>query len=148
MEILIVVAGVALVVWLTTQPRRDADAAAAWVRFHQTATEHGLRILYVNSVQQRARHGSKAWVCLYGDGTGVRRDAWFWWRDVQQGSVVAVRLSQGWGPHTKREGVLYIGTRESPAQAGVHATFGARELARAQRHFRRTALGPCSAGVA
>ncbi|MCV6990797.1 hypothetical protein H7I87_18765 [Mycobacterium timonense] len=114
-------------------PRRDAAAAQAWASFHQYATHHGWSLLYVQNVYQHARRGSKAIVSIYGDAAGASRDAWFWGEQVQAGSVVAVSLNQGWGPHTNRDDVLYIGN----GTPGVYATFGARELVKVQRHFHR-----------
>ena len=128
-----------VVAWLICrpQPQRDAAAAAAWSQFHRYATANGWSMLYIQNVYQHAHRGSKAMVSIYGDAVGASRDAWFWWENVQRGSVVAVGLSEGWGPHTRRDDVLYIGNGDPAPQSGVHATFGARELVRAQRHFRR-----------
>jgi hypothetical protein len=143
---------VGVVVWLvvkSSQPQRDAAAAQAWGQFHRNATGHGLSMLYIEDVYQHAHRGSKAMVSIYGDGAGVSRDAWFWWEHVRRGSVVAVRLSQGWGPHTRRDDVLYVGNGGPARQSGVHATFGARELVRARRHFRRQqAIGTGAADAA
>jgi hypothetical protein len=132
-------AGASIVAWLILrpQPQRDAAAAQAWAQFHRYATANGWSMLYIQNVYQRAHRGSKAMVSIYGDALGASRDAWFWWELVQRGSVVAVNLGEGWGPHTRRDDVLYIGNGEPAPQSGVHATFGARELVRAQRHFRR-----------
>lgn len=127
-----------LAVWLIfrPQPARDAAAAQSWAAFHHYTTGNGWTLLYVQNVYQHAQRGSKAMVSIYGDHPGVSRDAWFWWEQVQRGSVVAVNLSQGWGPHTQRDDVLYIG--DGPTQTnGVQATFSTTELTRAQRHFRR-----------
>jgi hypothetical protein len=134
---LIVVMG--FVVWLIfrPQPERDAAAAQSWAAFHQYTSGRGWTLLYVQNVYQRAQRGSKAMVSIYGDSTGMSRDAWFWWEQVHRGSVVAVSHSQGWGPHTNRDGVLYIGTQAPEQQSGVYATFNAKELARAQRHYHR-----------
>lgn len=132
---------VGVVVWLIfrPQPARDAAAAQSWAAFHQYTTGHGWTLLYVQNVYQHAQRGSKAMVSIYGDATGISRDAWFWWDQVQRGSVVAVSHSQGWGPHTNRDNVLYIGNQAPGQQSGVYATFGSKELVRAQRHFRRQA---------
>lgn len=50
------------------------------------------------------------------------------------GSVVAVSISEGWGPHTRRDDVLFIGSRGLP---GVHATLNAATVRRVQRQHRR-----------
>jgi hypothetical protein len=130
-----------VVAWLIfrQQPQRDAAAGKSWAEFHRNATGSGWSMLYIQNVYQHAHRGSKATVSIYGDAVGVSRDAWFWWEHVKRGSVVAVSLSQGWGPHNRRDDVLYIGSGEPVQRSGVHATFGARELVRAQRHFRRQA---------
>ncbi|MCH9729754.1 MAG: hypothetical protein K0U84_08790 [Actinomycetia bacterium] len=125
------------------QPERDAAAAHAWAEFARSATDHDLSMLYIENVYDRAYRGSKAVVSLYGDGPSASNDAWFWWEHVQPGSVVAVRLSKGWGSHTRRDGVLYIGNGGTTDQSGIYATFGARELTQAQRHFQQQGIaGP------
>jgi hypothetical protein len=113
---------IGVVVWLIfrPQPERDATAAQSWAEFHRYATGNGWFLLYVQNVYQHAHRGSKAIVSIYGDA-GVSRDAWFWWEQVQRGSVVAVSLSQGWGPHTGRDDVLYIGNGGPAQQGGVYA---------------------------
>lgn len=140
MSSLLFLIAVGVVVWLICrpQPARDAAAAQSWAAFHHYTTGNGWTLLYVQNVYQHAQRGSKAMVSIYGDTTGTSRDAWFWWEQVQHGSVVAVSHSQGWGPHTNRDGVLYIGN-QATGQSGVYATFGSKELVRAQRHYRRHA---------
>lgn len=133
----LIVVGVVLWLIFRPQPERDAAAARSWAAFHQYATGNGWSLLYVQNVYQHAQRGSKAVVSVYGAAAGVSRDAWFWWEQVQRGSVVAVSLSQGWGPHTRRDDVLYIGNGVPERQSGVYATFGAKDLRRAQRHYQR-----------
>jgi hypothetical protein len=125
-------------VWLTCrdQPQRDAAAAQEWARFYEYAHIYKLDLLYIERDYQHAHQGSKALVSLYTNPARTR-DAWFWWTQVQKGSVVAVRFSQGWGPHTQRDDVLYIG-HEATNQTGIYATLGAKTLARAHRHHQRT----------
>lgn len=137
--VLFLLAVVATVLWLIfrPQPKRDAAAAQAWAAFHQYATNYGWSLLYIQNVYQHAHRGSKALVSIYGDPTSASRDTWFWWHQVQPGSVVAVHLNQGWGPHTCRDDVLYIGNNAPTPQSGIYATFSTQELTRAQRHFRR-----------
>lgn len=136
MTTLIVLGAVAgAIVWLVTrdQPQQNAAAAQRWGQFHQYATANQLQLLYIDSDYQHARQGSKAVVYEYGN-PAVKRDAWFWWEQVHRGSVVAVRHSQGWGPHTHRDNVLYIG--DGPTRhSGIHGALDAKTLARARRHF-------------
>ena len=90
---LLAVALVVVLVWLFAvmpQPERDAAAAHAWAEFARSATDHGLSMLYIENVYDRAHRGSKAVVSLYGDGPSASQDAWFC-QHVQPGSVVAVR---------------------------------------------------------
>lgn len=139
MLLLLFFAAVGAVVWWVVRPAPELDAAAAqsWAGFHRYAAGNGWTLLYVHGVYKRGHRGSKAHVSIYGDITRAGRDSWFWWHQVQPGSVVAVSgVSQGWGPHTLRDDVLYVGD-EHDHHDGVQATFGARELARAQRHWNR-----------
>ncbi|MDP7703701.1 MULTISPECIES: hypothetical protein [unclassified Mycobacterium] len=108
--------------WLT-QNQRDAAAAQTWAGFYSYATANGLHMLCIEKVYQHAHRGSKAIVFIYGENAGARRDAWFWWTQVQQGSVVAAYLSEGWGPHTNRDHVLYIGDEHNET-TGVYAAAG------------------------
>lgn len=70
---------------------------------------------------------------IHGD-RGSMRDARFWRTQVAPGSVVAVNVSEGWGPHTRRSDVLFIGAQD---RAGVYATLDAATVRRAQRHDNR-----------
>lgn len=149
--LLFVLAVVAAVLWLIfrPQPERDAAAAQSWAAFHHyAATTNGWSLLHVHNVYQRAHRGSKALMSIYGDTTSTSRDAWFWWHHVQPGSVIAVHHNQGWGPHSQRDDVLYIGRNAPTPQSGVYATFSAHELTRAQRHFRhQPPLGGIGSGI-
>ncbi|AKS33509.1 hypothetical protein [Mycolicibacterium goodii] len=138
MEVVLFLAVAGFLAWLflRPQPERDAAAAQSWASFHGYATANGLQMLYVEHVYQRAARGSKAHVSIYGDPSGNKRDAWFWWTQVQKGSVVAVRPTVGWGPHTRRDDVLYIGTEVS-RQSGVYGGIDARTLTNARRHNNR-----------
>jgi hypothetical protein len=130
---------IGVAVWLVVRPTAARDAAAAqfWAGFHYCSATNGWALLYVHSVYKHGNRGSKAHVSIYGDTASASRDSWFWWHQVQPGSVVAVSgLSQGWGPHTRRDDVLYVG--DGPDRRDdVQATFSARELLRAQRHWSR-----------
>lgn len=99
----LIAVGVVVCLICRPQPARDAAAAQSWAAFHHYTTGNGWTLLYVQNVYQHAQRGSKAMVSIYGDTTGTSRDAWFWWEQVQHGSVVAVSHSQGWGPHTNRD---------------------------------------------
>lgn len=137
MFLLLFMLSMGVVVWLIVRPtpQRDAAAAQSWANFHYYTVGNGLQLLYVHTLDENGERGSKAHVSIYGDTTSVVRDSWFWWHQVQPGSVVAVHgLGEGWGPHTGKDGVLYIGDRHEQ-RSGVQATFGARELTRAQRHW-------------
>lgn len=130
---------VCVVIWLVVRPTpaRDAAAAQSWANFHHYSVTNGWQLLYIHTLEEDWGRGSKAHVSIYSDATTVVRDSWFWWHHVQPGSVVAVGgLSQGWGSHTCKEDVLYIGN-EHTHQTGVQATFEAKELTRAQRHWSR-----------
>ncbi|CAM5737873.1 hypothetical protein ACM0CU_24130 [Mycobacteroides abscessus subsp. abscessus] len=132
-------AGLGFLIWLLVRPtpERDAAAAHAWANFHTYTTAHRWQLLYVHDVYQNGHNGSKAHVSIYDDPAKGQRDSWFWWHHVQAGSVVAVNsFGEGWGPHTGKNGVLYIGD-EHTHQSGVQATFAAAELARARRHWSR-----------
>lgn len=133
--------GIGVLVWWLVrreEPARLIASSRRWASFHQSATAHGLQLLYIERIQPngRSNRGTKAFVSVYGNPMVAPRDAWFWWADVQQGSVVAVRMSEGWGPHTRREDVLFIGT-ERPQQSGIYDTVDAKTLARARRYHQQ-----------
>ncbi|NNH72940.1 hypothetical protein HLB23_24285 [Nocardia uniformis] len=109
---------------------QDAQAAAEWSRFWEYANWNNLQILSVDIVYHFARQGTKALVRLHN--TEYLRDAWFWGLHVQPQSVVAVQASVGWGPHTNRHDVLYIGDRYAP---GVYAVVAPATVAAARRHL-------------
>lgn len=123
--------------WLTsTQRQGDIAAAAAWRRFRDYAAANRLDMLGIDSVYLSGRTGSKAIVYLFGQ-PGYRQDAWFWHAHVQQGSVVAVHSSQGWGPHTRRDDVLFVGSEHRGS--GIYAVVDAEAMKRVLRHSRTTA---------
>jgi hypothetical protein len=112
----------------------DAQAAKRWEAFCRLHAD--LDLLRIEKVQQYFKgRGSKAWVTK-ADRSGRARDAWFWWANVQEGSVVAVSVTEGWGPHTQRDDVLYIGS-EIPKRNGIYATLDAGTVKRAQRYQER-----------
>jgi hypothetical protein len=110
--------------------RRDARAAAKWVRFAEHATNAGLTIVHVVDVYQVARSGTKALITVYGDHQA--RDAWFWWDRIETGATLAVTFSSGYGPHSHHDGVIFVGDQASGS--GVHDRLSTNVLARAQRH--------------
>lgn len=116
------------------QDSSDVGAVQQWVALHDYALAHGLRLLYVQRIYKRQPNGCKAQVSIYGDSESTLRDAWFWRTQVAPGSVVAVNVSEGWGPHTRRDDVLFIGSQDRP---GVHATLDAATVRRAQRQHHR-----------
>lgn len=110
--------------------RRDARAAAKWVRFAGHAAHYGLTIVHVVDVYQLARNGTKAVVTVYGDHQA--RDAWFWWDRVEIGTTLAVAFSSGYGPHSHRDGVIFVGGQMTGS--GVYDRLSSKTLDRAQRH--------------
>lgn len=113
---------------------RDERAAAAWARFAAVAGAPDVSMVTVVDVYQVARRGTKAVVTIHG--LGRRRDAWLWWDRVAVGSMLVVRFAIGYGPHTNREDVLYIGSRDSGS--GICARISAKTVEHARRHFDRT----------
>ena len=120
--------------WRRRQAKRDAQAALQLkeLRAWADATPNAL-LLRVRSVYQHARRGTKAFVKQ--DHTGQERDAWFWSARVHPGEVVAVKASSGWGPHSNRKDVLYVGGEH--AGSGVHTVLPAKTVKAALRHFRQ-----------
>jgi hypothetical protein len=98
----------------------------------RAAEEPGLLLLEVDHVYQQARRGTKA--IVRHDNFGSYRDAWFWWARVQPGQMVLVHATNGWGPHTGRDNVLYVGGERTGA--GVLEVVDPRTLAAARRHYR------------
>lgn len=115
--------------------RPNARAAAQWVRFAKRAAHEGLTIVHVVDVYQLARNGTKAVITIYGDHQA--RDAWFWWDRVETGATLAVAFSAGYGPHSDRDGVVFVGGEATGS--GVHDRLSSKTLARAQRHQIRSA---------
>lgn len=115
--------------------RRDERAAIEWARFVDHAAQERLTIVTVRDVYQCAQHGTKAVITLYGEAQV--HDAWFWWDRVTAGATLAVAMSSGYGPHSHREGVIYIGSQTNGS--GVYDALSAKTLRRAQRHHLRLA---------
>lgn len=110
--------------------RREQLAAAEWQRFLMYASDHWLSIVTVIAVYQLAESGTKATISIAGEDS--LSDAWFWWDRVEPGSALAVALSTGYGTHTHRSGVVYVGSQEGGS--GVYARLDAKTLARTRRH--------------
>jgi hypothetical protein len=88
-------------------------------------------LVHVQQVYQYAQRGTKA--IVRDDASGYVSDAWFWWERVAPGQAVAVHASRGWGPHTGRNNVLYVG-QEGNRISGVLEILSSGTVARAGRH--------------
>lgn len=114
--------------------RRDAQAHDVLGEMRDyVAHMPGGDIVWVGSVYQEGRRGTKA--VVYLERTGEHRDAWFWWSRVRPGEIAAVEASTGYGPHTPRDDVLYVGTERTGT--GIHYIMSARMAKRAGRHLKR-----------
>lgn len=123
--------------WAARRARRDAGTAA-WVDEQRAnAYASGGQALMILQVYQQSRRGMKVYVQL--DGQPWTRDAFFWWVIVTAGSMVLVRASTGWGPHTNRDDVLWIGSKNLPAGTGIFAVIVPGDVKRWSRHYRRLA---------
>ncbi len=93
--------------------RKTRRAVAAQTRINEAfayAHAHQLSPLWVVQVTSRNRRGAKA---IVADETGWRRDAWFWWYYPDSGDLLLCAAETGWGPHTQREGVVYVGGEQT-----------------------------------
>lgn len=123
--------------WGARRAWRDAETAA-WVDdLRASAYASRGQAVIILQVYQRVKRGTKAYVQL--DGQPWTRDAFFWWVDITAGSMVLVHASTGWGPHTNRDDVLWIGSEDLPAGAGIFAVIASGDLKRWKRHYRRLA---------
>lgn len=82
---------------------------------------------FINRVTA-GRRPSSAWRAL-------ENDAWFWWSRVEPDEIAAVEASTGYGPHTPREDVLYIGDERTGS--GIQHVMSAHDAKRAERHLKR-----------
>lgn len=113
------------------QAKRTARAEAL-EQFIATWSAQGLVPVTVLRVYQVARRGSKA-VLLFPGGQQV--DAWFWWFTVTPGSFVMIAPAVGYGSHTHRDGVHYVGSKDGGH--GVAAVMHPRDV-RFLTKFRRS----------
>lgn len=130
--------------WILEWPRRrDARGYAilSEMRDYVASLQRG-EIVWVESVYQKGRRGTKA--IVYLERTEERRDVWFWWSHVEPGEIAAVEASVGYGPHTLRDDVLYIGGEHTGS--GIHHVMSALDVKRARRHLKRFMDGMWDAG--
>jgi len=100
-----IVAALAAGVGVLVRRLREPHLAARW----QWATERSGSaggLVFVRSVYQHARRGSKA-VVVWCDGRGAQ-DAWFAGRQEHPGHYLLLRGGVGWGPHNRNPRVLYV----------------------------------------
>ena len=97
--------------WVFGGDRRTAQLQAIYRDAAQRAQEPGIELVRVVRVTHKARLGTKAIVRHRDGGT---QDAWVWGLPhVRRGGALLVRARTGYGPHTYRDHVLYIGTRNA-----------------------------------
>lgn len=111
---------------------QDEVAARQLTALRERASTNHLVVLHVGDVVQVTRRETKAWVTV--DASGDRFDSWFWNAQVTKGQTVLASVSGGYGAHTQRDHILYVG-REGVT--GVHEVLPAGTRASAERHFRR-----------
>jgi hypothetical protein len=118
---------------------RDANAAAQLYELRERARSsgRGAYVVHVLSVYQQARRGTKAFV--KNDATGAVRDAWFWWSRIKPGEILLVEASSGWGPHSGRTDVLYVGGEHRGR--GISQGLPSGTAKRARRHEARARAG-------
>jgi hypothetical protein len=124
--------------WAARKARADARTAGFIDEELAAALRSGHHSVFVADPYQPCHQGTKAYV--YVDGEAERRDAFFWHTQVHVGALYVVSFSAGYGPHSGRYNVLYIGERHQ--EPPIVAYFTARQVARYCRHndrLRRTA---------
>jgi hypothetical protein len=121
--------------WSRRRRRSDAQAAAQLASLRSVADPHsGVYVVHVRSVYQRGRGGAKAWIVF--EGFSELRDSWFWHSPgIAAGQVLAVTPQIGYGPHTRREGVVFIGDKWQGT--GIRAALPAHVVKAADRHHER-----------
>jgi hypothetical protein len=103
--------------WILGGAKHTAYLQACWRDVDQRAQTPGIELVHIARITQRARTGTKA-IVRHRDG--ATQDAWFWNVRVQHRSILLVRANTGYGPHTRRDHVLYIGTKDTGS--GIVAT--------------------------
>ena len=119
--------------------RKDEQAAGVVTALRvRVSSDPSLGMARVTGIQQDGRRGMKAWISL--DPAGEIRDSFFWHvHDLSVGDVVVIRSSVGFGPHTRRDDVIFIGSERGGP--GVLDRIPARTVQRAARHDRRQQAG-------
>lgn len=117
--------------------RRDAAAAARVDELRSRVRSAGdhVHLVLILQVYQQVHRGTKAFVQL--EGSEWTRDAFFWWVWMEAGSMAAVTSSVGWGPHSQRDDVLWVGGRDLPAGTGIYGIAPAADVRRWNRHHSR-----------
>jgi hypothetical protein len=96
--------------WIFGGAKRTAELLAWYRDLELRAQAPGIELIRVARITQHAARGTKAIVQHSDGGT---QDAWFWRIRVSRGDVMLVRGHTGYGPHTRGDHVLYIGTKET-----------------------------------
>jgi hypothetical protein len=87
----------------------------------------------INGIQHRGRRGTKAWI---SDADRQDFDSFFWWvHNLQVGEMVIVVWGQGYGQHTGKDGVVYIG-QEDPPEHGIAGRLSAHDVQVALEYYR------------
>lgn len=89
---------------------RRAHLLSVFDRALHASDKRGLHLVRVLQVYQVARKGTK---CVIEHARGGTQDAWFWSFRPRRGSVLIVRSSSGYGLHTNRAHVMYVGSRNT-----------------------------------
>lgn len=123
LSLVMLVLGVpAVLVWaLVYHARQEREQRPERVRALAAQWEHVLavrelnpssRLCQVARVQGRFRRGIKAWLRVEGEWDGPWRDSWFEYAvtpALRAGEWLVIVSGAGWGPHTNKDGVLYVG---------------------------------------
>lgn len=119
--------------WLKRRRVRREQAAVDQYRAAMAlASTSNYGVLRVLTVYQRAQRGTKV-VVRFADAP-YTHDAWLWWASAHPGDLLVVRWSSGWGEHTHRDGVVYIG---SPNGSGVIHHVSHQVMTLVDQHYAR-----------
>lgn len=121
--------------WIAARRAKKEARAQVLEQFIASWTAQGFVPVKVLRVYQHAQRGSKA-VLPLPDGQQV--DAWFWWYQVSAGTYVFVAPGVGYGSHTHKNDVRYIGSKAG--QHGVAAVMTIRDVRFLEKHRRKTAV--------